>query len=306
MKTRIQSKAAIPSALHFTLAAFAAMSMTSHAVLLVSESFNNYTDGGLNGQAATGLGLTGNWNSTTAPFQRQANGLSMSGAYSSAGSMVLSGSGTTTHKITAEFANALPTGQLFGSYLFSTTAHTDSRSVGLTAVGAAGDNDNTASFVWAGNSYYSPSTGNPAIEGPGLRAEGSSWGTPSSTINGGETYLMLFAFEGSTGTTTAWVLSQSQLTYHLSGTFDSAALNLANIGSEAAGVVWRGSATGAAAGAMTHLSMLALPRNPSFEFVWDEFRVSDLSLLETVTIPEPSALAFGLIAGAFGLRRRRA
>jgi len=306
MKTRIQSQAAIPSALRLTLVSFATMSMTSHAALLVSESFSNYTDGGLNGQTAIGLGLTGNWSSTTTPFQRQANGLSMSGAYSSAGSMVLSGSGTTTHKITAEFANALPTGQLFGSYLFSTTAHTDSRSVGLTAVGAAGDNDNTASFVWAGNSYYSPAAGNPAIEGPGLRAEGSSWGTPSSTINGGETYLMLFSFEGSTGTTTAWVLSQSQLSYHLFGAFDSAALNLANIGSEAAGVVWRGSATGSAAGAMTHLSMLALPRNTDFEFVWDEFRVSDLSLLETVTVPEPSALAFGLIAGAFAMRRRRA
>jgi hypothetical protein len=306
MKIQIQPRAAIPPVFRFTLAAFAAMSMTSQAALLVSESFSNYTDGGLSGQAASGLGLAGNWSSTTTPFERQSAGLAMSGTYSSAGSMVLRGSGTTTHKITADFANALPTGQLYGSYLFSTTTQTDSRSVGLTAVGNATDGDNTASFVWAGNGYYSPTTGNPALEGPGIRAEGTGWVAPSATLNGGETYLMVFTFDGATGTTTAWVLNQSQLTQHLSGSFDSVALNLANIGTEAAGVVWKGSATGPAAGAMTNLHMIGLPRTAGFEFVWDEFRVSDSSLLEVVTVPEPSMLALGLMPGAFGLRRRRA
>lgn len=281
------------------------MSMTSQAALLVGESFSNYTDGALSGQTASGLGLTGSWSSATTPFQRQGAGLAMSGAYSSGGSMVLRGSGTTTHKITADFANALPAGQLYGSYLFSTTAQTDSRSVGLAAVGNSTDNDNTASFVWAGNGYYNPASGNPAIEGPGIRAEGTGWVTPSTALNGGETYLMVFTFNGATGATTAWVLSQGQLTYHLSGAFDDISLNLANVGTAAADVVWKGSVTGPAAGAMTNLHMIGLPRTAGFEFVWDEFRVSDSSLLEVVTVPEPSMLAFGLLTGALGLRRRR-
>jgi len=303
MKTRTLRQAATPSAFYHSLAALAAMSMTSHAALLVSESFTTYTDGALNGQAATGAGLTGSWSGGT-PIIRQAAGLTMSGVYSSPGSAVSRNGSTNTYKVTAELQSPLSTGQLYGSYLFSTTVQSDARSVGAVAVGASGDGDGNASFVWAGNGYNSVTT---APEGPGVRAEGSNWQPSSTALNSGETYLMVFEFNASTNTTTAWVLNQGQLTYHTANAFTGISLNLATLGTAAGEVVWKGSATGSTAtGTMSHLHLIALGRTTGFEYVWDEFRVSDSSLLEAVMVPEPSAIALSLAAGAaLVLRRRR-
>lgn len=302
MKTRTLRQEHILPVFRQTLTALVAMSMTSHAALLVNESFTGYSDGAINGQAVNGTGLTGSW-SGGAPILRQSAGLTMNGVYSSPGSAVIRNGTPNTYKVTAALQSPLPTGQLYGSYLFSTTVQSDARSVGLVAVGASDDGDGTASFVWAGNGY---SVGDASLEGPGVRVEGSTWQSSTPVLNASETYLMIFEFNAINKTTSAWVLNQDQLAYHRANAFTGIALNLASLGTSEHEVVWKGSATGTpATGAMTHLHLIALGRSTGFEYTWDEFRISDTSLLEAVVVPEPSSFAFSLAAGAFMLRRRR-
>lgn len=304
MNTHTPHQGIAPSAFRQILAALAVTGMTSHAALLVNEGFSNYSDGALNGQSASGTGLTGNWSGGT-PIQRQSSGLTMNGVFSSPGSAVIRSDNNTAYKVTAQLQSPLSTGQLYGSYLFSTTVQNDARSVGVIAAGGETDDDTAASFAWAGNGYFNAS-GASAVEGPGVRVEGSGWLASSAALNAGETYLMVFEFNASTSTTTAWVLNQSQLSHHTANAFTGIALNLATLGTAADQVAWKGSATRATTpGVMSHLHLIGLARSSGFVFTWDEFRVSDTSLLEAVTVPEPSALAFGLAAAALVTGRRR-
>ena len=282
--------------------AFLCLTGTSPAALIVQESFDGYAVGDLSGQAANGLGLTGNWEGA-AELKYQSPGLSMTGVYSSGGSANLNSGGNFSLQASASFGAALPTGQLYGGYLFSTTTHTNARTVGALTVGSATDTDNNASFVWAGNGYNSSNS----MEGPNIRAEGTGTPPPTVSLTGDQTYLMLFEFNAGTQMTTAWVLNQGQITNFLnSNGLISSTLNGAAEGTGNSEVVWKGSVTGANIGVMSHLNLRGLQgaNNPTFNYQWDEFRVSDTSLLEAVTVPEPSVSLLGFL-GVLGLLRRR-
>ncbi|MGE9268203.1 MAG: hypothetical protein ACQKBY_08900 [Verrucomicrobiales bacterium] len=278
-----------------------AMTTASQAVIVVSESFAGYQAGNLNGQAALGAGLSGSWTGDT-DFQHLATGLSLSGMSSSGGSANMNSGGNAAKTISVSFASALSNGPLFGSYLFSTTTHANARTVGALMVGGASDSDGTASFAWAGNGYNSSNS----FEGPNIRAEGTASPLPGSSLTGGETYLMLFQFNGATGESSAWVLSQAQLT-NFSATLDAATLDSAALGAGANEVTWKASVDGDAADPMTDLILLGLQStsNGSFSYTWDEFRISDTSLAEAVAIPEPSVAVLGALAAVPFLRRRR-
>lgn len=254
-----------------------------------------------------GLGLSGSWTGGSVHHNYQSAGLSLTGAYSAGGSLKQNTGGNTTHRATAAFDAALPSGQLYGSYLFSTTTHTNARTLGSFAVGALNNNtDNTSAFVWAGNGYNSTTT----LESPGIRAQATNtWGTASVSLTSNETYLMLFDFNATAGTTSAWVVNQGQLTSYLnSNTLNATSLNAASLGITEADVVWKGSATAATTiSPIAYLHLFGLQSNgaanTSFSYTWDELRISDTSLLETTTIPEPSTALLGVI-GVLGLLRR--
>ncbi len=153
----------------------------------------------------------------------------------------------------------------------------------------------------------------PVVEGgPGIRAEGSPWQVPGITLAMNQTYLMLFQFDASAGTTSAWVLNEAQLA-NFSGSLNAATLNAATMNTESpTGIAWGGSVTSAGAiGSLSNLIMFGnLSTDGTFHYTWDEIRISNTNLTEAVTaaaVPEPStiaALGFGL--GALALRQHSA
>ncbi len=307
------------SPIRLAILALLALSTGSQAALVVAESFSGgYTAGSLTGQNATGLGLSGTWvqNGSGPNLEYQGAGLEMTGVHSSGGSATQTTGGTANNNsrtATAAFGSSLSTGPLYGSYLFSTTIHSpDSRSLGLVAVGPSGSNDGTTTagqgtFTWAGNTFNSADSST-SFEGPGVRAGGSGWVNPGVSLTTGSTYLMLFEFDATAGQTTAWVLNQAQVTHHLAeGTLTDAFLSGAGLGTDSDQVIWTGSATAAnGIGDLSHLHLTGLARNADFAYVWDEFRVSDSSLVEAVTVPEPGTAILGIIGILGALRRRRA
>ncbi|GAA5483429.1 hypothetical protein [Haloferula sargassicola] len=290
----------IPSRILIPLLGFSA---AAHAAVLVNESFTGYTGTDLFGNAATGLGLTGNW-SGSGFFKNQATSLSMTGVANQGGSLALNLVTTSGKQASVELSAPLPTTTLYGSYLFNTTlAASNARTVGGIGVGSPGDNDNSASFVWSGNGYNSSN----GIEGPNLRAEGSGTPLPTVSLVDGQTYVMLFEFSATAQTTSAWVLNEAQLG-NFYGSLDAATLNAAATDTEAAtGVAWRGTATGGAVGSMSSLLLFGYTPNASGDIVyqWDEIRISDTSLLESVSVPEPSVLSLASGLGLLAIRRRR-
>lgn len=266
----------------------------------MSESFAGYTAGDLNGQAASGAGLTGNWAGAT-DFKYQETGLSLGGVTSTGGSVSVNSGGNGAQRINTAFVSTLSTGQLFGSYLFTTTISTVARTAGAVLVGSATDSDSNASFVWAGNGY----NGGTAIEGPNIRAEGTGSVAPFISLIGGQTYIMLFQFNGATGENSAWVLNQSQLA-NFSSSLDAATLNTAEFGEGSTNVAWKGSVDGTEAGPMSNLILLGFQSTDgNFSYTWDEFRISDASLSESLAVPESTTALLGAISALALFRRRR-
>lgn len=296
-----------------------ASAAAAQASVIVNESFD-YSEGLLVGQTGTGSGFTGDWglasgfgtgNNNGANFFVATSGsLTMNGVYSSGGKLSFASSENQTKAVTRTFTTPLSTGTLYGSYLFQVVADTGTqgRTVGGIMANSAGDTDNTATFVWSGNGYNSSTT----VEGPNIRAEGTGTPVPTFSLTVSTTYLMLFEFDATAKTTSAWVLNQDQLT-NFYGSLNSATLNGAIGNTEAAtGVVWKGSVTSSGTlGSMTNLTTIGLSSTQglNYAFDWDEIRISDSSLLQAVAIPEPSTIAaLGLALGTFavrGLLRRR-
>lgn len=313
----VVTKLALPSSLR-TLAAVALIgtATSSHAALIVGESFEGYSStADLLGQAATGFGLTGNWGGSQY-YRTQDTGLTMAGVYSTGGSLAFPKNTATGDNARAAFAafSTAPSADTtyFGSYLFkfNNPTNTVPRTFGVLGVGAPTDTVDNAPFIWGGNGYNTQAS--PVREGPTIRAKGSAWGVPGISLTSGQTYIMLFQFNASAGTTSAWVLNEAQLA-NFSSSLNAATLNAAVMNTESStGIAWGGTAsTGTAITSMSNLMMFAsISTNTAFNYTWDEVRISNTNLTEAVTaVPEPStiaALGFGL--GALTLRhtlRRR-
>jgi hypothetical protein len=236
----------------------------------------------------------------------------MTGVASSAGKLSYARSANFTTAITQAFSAPLSTTDtLYGSYLFRLTADNfgAGRTLGGIMVNSPTDTDNTGTFVWAANGFNSTST----VEGPNVRVEGTQTAVPTFSMTLNTTYVMLFEFNATAKTTSAWLLNEAQLT-NFYGSLDSATLNAATGNTEsAAGVVWKGSVTSTGTlGSMTNLSLLGLSSTQlsAYGFDMDEIRFSDTSLLQSVTaVPEPSTVAVGIALGTIAFsrvfRRRR-
>lgn len=322
MKTlrTVASRLALTSPLKkFASIALIGAATSAHADIVVGESFSNYSSlADLNGQAVTGTGLTGNW--TASPYYRtQDLGLTMNGVYSEGGSLYFPTSSATQNFLriaSAPIAESLSDSvSYFGSYLFTFFSNgTVPKTVGALGLGNGTETDNNASFVWAGNGYNTQAS--PVVEGPAIRAEGSAWQVPGLALTIGTTYVMLFEFNASLGTTSAWVLNEAQLA-NFSGSLNAATLNAAVMNTEdPTGIAFGATVTASkAVDPMTNLMMFgSISTDPSFLYIWDEIRISNTSLTEAVTnvsVPEPSTIAaLGLGLGVFAirhtLRRRRA
>ncbi|GAA5483430.1 hypothetical protein [Haloferula sargassicola] len=254
------------------------------ADILVNESFTGYTAENLSGSAATGLGLTGSWNGS-GYFKNQPTSLSMAGVGSSGGSVAINLVTVAGKTSAVELASPLPSTMLYGCYLFSTTLPaSNARTVGGIGVGAASDNDNSASFAWSGNGYNSANS----VEGPNIRSEGFGTLLPAMSLVDGQTYLMLFEFNGAEGTTSAWVLNEAQLA-NFHNSLDAETLNAAPTNTEdPTGVAWTGFIEpGPAVDPMTHLLLFGYTPNADGDiiFTWDEIRISDSGLLDAVVGP---------------------
>lgn len=289
--------------------------VTTRASIIAGESFN-YSDGLLIGQTGSGMGFSGDWlgasydaTANGAPyFTISSSGLSMTGVYSSGGLVSSGNTAGFSRGVTRPFTSALSTGTLYGSYLFELNSNgTRGQTVSLVAVGGAAQGDNNAAFTWAGDGYTSATTNT----APGVRVAGSGWQTPANTLVNDQTYVMLYEFDATSKTTSAWVLNQAQLT-NFYGSLDAATLNAAAGNTENPnGVAWKASVTnaGGTLDPMTNLTLIGFNSTmPSYTFKWDEIRFSDSSLFESVSVPEPSTIALfamSSIGGIMVLRRRR-
>lgn len=294
-----------------------ASTSAAQAAIVAAESFQ-YEWGSLVGQTSTGFGFTGEWmlsagypsNNSTTAFQVMPDSLTMNGVYSSAERVSFYRQPNLTAAIAQSFSAPLSgTNTLYGSYLFSLTAdnETNGRTIGGLMVNTPGVNDNTAAFVWAANGYNSSST----VEGPNIRAGGTGSPVPTFSLTVGTTYVMLFEFNAFEQTTSAWVLNEAQLT-NFYGSLNATTLNAALDNTEAAdGVVWKGSVTSEnPLGSMDELTLIGLSstQGGAYGFDMDEIRFSDASLLEAVSVPEPSTLATLALGGltvALTMRRLR-
>jgi hypothetical protein len=291
---------------------------SAQAEIMVNESFVGYSSvSNFAGQATTGAGLTGNWGGSQY-YRTQDTGLTMAGVYSDGGSLYYptsTAAGNGGRTAFATVANPLSEAvTYFGSYLFTFFSNgAQPRTVGGIGLGESTDNDNAASFVWAGNGYNTQA--DPVVEGPGIRTEGSAWQVPGISLSIGTTYIMLFQFNASLGTTSAWVLNAAQLA-NFSGSLNAETLNAAISFTEApTGVAWGATLTSVnPIGSLSNLMMFGnLSTDLSFLYIWDEIRISNTDLTEAVTnaaVPEPSTIAtlglgLGALAIARTLRRRR-
>lgn len=294
-----------------------ASTSTAQAAIVAAESFQ-YEWGPLVGQVSTGYGFTGEWmlssgwplNNSTTAFQVMPDSLLMNGVYSSGERVSFYRQPNFTAAITQSFSTPLSsTSTLYGSYLFSLTAdnETNGRTVGGIMVNTPGQGDNDGTFVWAANGYNSSST----VEGPNIRAGGTGSPAPTLSLTIGATYLMLFEFNAAEQMTSAWLLNEAQLTNFYSS-LNAETLNAAPDNTEdAEGVVWRGAVISAnPLGSMDELTLIGLAstQGGAYGFDIDEIRFSDQSLLEAISVPEPSTiatLAIGGVAIGFAVRRRR-
>lgn len=317
------------------LATYAFGLASSHAALLLSESFNYDTGVALNSQGSTGNGLNDSWstgavtshpNNATNTTWTTASGLSMNGVYSSGSSaaftQTIDGRGPlfTTRALTTTISGA--NGTVYGSFLFSAphlAGTVNNAQFGILLGGPTetdGPTKNGQNQDIPGSAtsyYYAPDEY--GTQRPHLKVEGDAGGTTGGlAITEGVTYLYLFEFNNATSTTTAWILNQSQFD-NFKGNLTAAALNSAAMNTEAAtGVVYRNTKTNSTtpAGDITHIRMVGYSRPDAgpgalYEAHFDELHLSDTSLIEAVTaVPEASTTALAsMFAVATLLRRRR-
>jgi len=298
----------------FSVAALMGLAVEkSGAALLVQESFSGYTTGTINGQTASGTGLSGNY-ASSGGFSYTNTGLSFAGLATSGGAITISTTGANAVGVALNPVGGAVTGDLFSSYLFNKPASfstaTNSLVEGRVNTSASGDSS-TASFRSQSNTDQS---GNNV--GVGYDATATA-GTGAMSLNT-TTYLVISKYTnvGSTldGTTTGesfvWVLTSSQLANirSLPGGLNEANLNSLTVGSLSTNIFGRGSDVPVTSGTFVFdntrfLQLAATGSAGSTQGgTLDEFRFG--TALDDVTpVPEPSA--FLLLLSAVPLLRRK-
>jgi hypothetical protein len=285
----------------------------SEAALLVQESFSGYTTGTINGQTASGTGLSGNY-ASTGGFSYTNSGLSFGGIATSGGAITISTTGANAVGVALNPVGGAVTGDLFSSYLFNKPASfstaTNSLVEGRVNTSATGDSS-TASFRSQSNTDQ---TGNNVGVGYDATATG---GTGAMSLNT-TTYLVISKYTNvgstldglTTGESFVWVLTSSQLANvrSLPGGLNEANLNSLTVGSLSTNIFGRGSDAAVTSGTFvfdnTRFLQLAATGSAgsSQGGTLDEFRFG--TTLDDVTpVPEPSS--FLLLLSAVPLLRRK-
>ena len=126
--------------------------------------------------------------------------------------------------------------------------------------------------------------------------QGSFGKTNGSTLNAGQTFLILFKIDTTTKYIAGWVLSEEQYDTLKSGGLNEAELNEASIGIGALQVWARVTVTGFEEVTASHLNIfLNAASGVSATLAMDEFRLSDTSLAEvvppSVVLPPTASIA---------------
>jgi len=267
------------------------------------------------GSGTTGNGWTGAWDvgsftySGSASFSEsyQPGGLTFSSLPVSGGNAFLSTAWNGGLNV-GRAHSASTTGTLFGSYLFQRTVNTSSN-IELFSLWEGNDINGADNF---GDFSIEPDRYQSSLGGViGNQSYGTTTGTAIST---GTTYLVLFKVTnlGPTSAThdaTMWILQADQYDNFLPGGLDEAELNSAATGTAATQILQRASHafTNTAQFASGNLLMM---QNYYFsaQARYDEIRISDTSLNEVITVPEPTSgllLASATLAFVATRRRRR-
>ena len=287
----------------------ALLTATGEAALLVQESFSGYAASNLNGQTATGLGLTGSYSGSNG-ITYTGTGLTFTNIASSGGAMTFSASTALTVGAQLDISPGAVTGDLYSSFLFRKGNNFSSDAASLiesrvsSTIGAAAvdsrfrtqfNTDNASSNVPAVGYDSAPTNYGAAVAG-------------NSTI-----YLVITKFTnvgtalsgGTTGTARSWILTETQYTNLLALPGGATDANLDTVSLTA-----RGSDAAVTSGTFNFgdgdfIQLAATGSGASPQpGTFDELRYGT-TLTDVLPIPEPSVSLLVLVAAGSGLLRRR-
>ena len=293
----------------------------AHATLLVDESFNYpalANGANMNGVAASGAGLSGNYSvgdghpgSSAGSFIYQTSGLSLGNLSVSGGSVVMQGNAGYNATLSAPISATTTASTLYGSYLFNLSSVGGNESAGA-LIGPISGYDNNSLIEPLAQAYGTSSYGVPG--GAAALASKSVFAYRSgSDQSAGTTYIALFQVSGvgaASGTAgiSEWILSAIQYDQFASnGDLTASALNAASTGTAATNVLQSGSSSGtpSAYPSLTgeYLDFYGAATASATSMAFADYRLSDSSLAQAAplaTVPDPAPLSF-LAAGCVGL-----
>ena len=290
----------------------------AHATLLVDESFNYpalANGANMNGVAASGVGLSGNYaavnDSTKKPagiFAYQTAGLSLGNLAVSGGGVAYQGSGAyETGSLSVPFSASTSSSTLYGSYLFQLSEVGGNDAAGA-LMGPSGGMDTNSRVEPLAQAYGS---GNGAV---GLNGKNIYSGLSGSPLSPGTTYINLFQVSGvgatsGTASLSEWILNSAQYNYFAgAGKLIASALSTAATGTGSSDVTESGSISGTLTGNYPSLASNLIfwgysGNNASNTQTFADYRLSDSSLAQAapVAVPEPGTLPMGIGMLAGGL-----
>jgi MYXO-CTERM domain-containing protein len=307
------------------LAALSAAFAATASAQLVHESFSGYSAGSINGQAALGTGLSGNWSAgrlagTTGTLDATytPTGLAFGSSFqSSGGALVLDISSATAsnNAVVAGVSTAASlgtfAGTLYSSHLVQAAfTPNNSGTFGSRINTTIGGGGGTSRFQISGDAGTGTTT-------PGTDYIGNNTANGGNSLVSGQTFLVVGRFtavgDSGGGTATQWVFSQAQYENWVAAGADEAALASRSVSTTADGIWARNNNTDATqanfvGGSSTFAQFFLLSGTTNAVSVtFDELRYG-ASLASVTPIPEPSAFAALAGLSALGLaasRRRR-
>ena len=293
------------------LLACAALRPAADGAIVVYDGFNyGGSNGALNGKSGGGeLGLAGSWlnNGEAGTSNYLATGLTFSDIPVFGGMAELANStGNITGAVRPIGVDAA--GTLWGSYLFRTVLDTSSAGNSLSAILMGPTqtmNDQTSWFDIEANQFSN------ALGAVHVAGERATFFGNAPTV--GVTHLLAFKLEnlGFAGnqTASAWMLTAGQYDNFKPGGITESELNSAATGTGNSQVLGRITKTvnpaevGRGTGTFTSSDFLRLFNYNNVTTDFDEIKISNGSLNEAITVPEPSAGALVLVGLLLGMRR---
>jgi hypothetical protein len=287
----------------------------SRADLLVYESFSGYTAGALNGQTATGTGLTGNYATTagSGAYSVTNTGLGLFNLPSAGGAVNFSVNSGVNVGAALDLGAASPVnGTLYTSYLYRKGGNFSTDAGSLVEM-RVNDTQNGTSAASRFRTQANTDTTSSNNFGAGYDAT-PTVGTGTAFTDNANPFLIIGRFTnvgvaGSTGTATLFAMNATQYESYKAAADPENYLDTTAVGTGPTQIWARVSDSGAASTynfqSGNFLQLAAFGSAGSAQGgTFDELRVGTL-LTDVAPVPEPGSAALVAVAAGAALGRRR-